>query len=133
MNFLEPYLGAIKAAVLVALAVSLFAAGMKVQGWRLGEQIAQAKAARSNEIATQSQEALADLINASKTIKAAADGAHVDVSALNTKLDTIRKEFNDANAAPLPVDCRPDAIRVRKLTSAASAVDEAIARQRAGR
>lgn len=133
MTFLEPYFGAIKAALLIAIACALFAAGMQVQSWRLGEQIAQAKDARANEIATQSQEALADLVNASKAIKSAADGAHVDVSALNTKLDVIRKDFRDANAAPLPVDCRPDAPRVRKLTSAAAETDEAIARQRAGR
>lgn len=132
MQRLEPYIGVIKAVLLVALGVLLFAAGWHVNGWRLNGQIEQLKAARAADQAVQATAALADLTAAADKINKAAGSAHVDVAGLNTKLDQIRKDFRDAKPAPLPADCRPDAVRVRELAAAADAVDQAVTRQRSG-
>jgi hypothetical protein len=104
-----------------------FGGGWTVNGWRLQGDIEHIKTERATDSVRQSQAALDDLVTAAGKIKAAADGANVDLSHLDSKLDQIRKDYKNAKPAPLPVDCRPDAPRVRKLTAAADAVDEAIA------
>jgi hypothetical protein len=44
------------------------------------------------------------------------------------RLDLLRKEFRNAvKAAPLPADCRPDAVRVRNLSEAVDTTNAAIA------
>jgi len=116
-----------------ALALVLgFGGGWKVNGWRLDANLEHVQAEQQKSRADQADAAIADLVAATGKIKAAAEGAHVDLAGLTKKLDVIRKDFRDAKPAPLPVDCRPDAVRVRELTAAADAVDEAIAGQRAG-
>src|SRR5690606_21816158 len=110
----------------VALAVG-FGSGWQVQGWRKAAEIADLKRVRSDDIARQSQAALNNFTAAVDTINAAARGARLDLSNLGGKLDAIRQDFKNAKPAPLPVDCRPDAVRVHKLTAAAAAVDHAIA------
>lgn len=43
---------------------------------------------------------------------------------LNAKLDALKKEFHNAvKANPLPPDCRPDDVRMRKLTEAVTATN----------
>lgn len=118
---------------LAAAAASGGVAAWTVNGWRLGTEIAELKANREKVRADQAQAALADLAQASRLIKLAADGAQADLSSLTAKLNLIRKDVKNAKPAPLPAGCRPDAPRVRELTAAAAAVDEAIAGQRAGR
>lgn len=103
-----------------------FGSGWQVNGWRLDAQLEHVKAAQEKGRADQAAAAIADLVAAAGKVKAAADGAHVDMAGLNKKLDVIRKDFRDAKPVPLPVDCHPDAVRVRKLTAAAAAVDEAV-------
>lgn len=117
----------------VLAAVLGTSAGWAVNGWRLGAEIAGLKADREKDRADQAQAALADLAKAAQLVKLAADGAQSDLSSLSTKLDQIRKDVKNAKPAPLPVDCRPDAPRVRELTGAAAAVDEAVAGHHAGR
>jgi len=113
----------------IAAAMSIgFGGGWTANGWRLGAKIADVKAERSNEIAIQNKEVLDDFVATAKKIREQADGANADFSELAKDLTAIRKEFKDANAKPLPVDCHPDAPRVRKLTNAIDAVDHAIAR-----
>lgn len=115
----------------VALAAAVgFGAGWLVNGWRKDAELAEIKAERAEGRADQVQAALDDLATGAAKIRASADGYSADVSALDAKLEAIRKDFK--NAKPLPPDCRPDAPRVRELTSVATAVDQAIARQRTG-
>lgn len=57
------------------------------------------------------------------------DSANTDYQAstqlLLTRLDGLQKEFHNATkASPLPADCRPDAERLRLLTSAVAAAND---------
>ncbi len=119
------------AAMAAAFAIG-FGWGWQVNGWRLNGQISDIKAERAGDKASQATAALNDLVGAAKKVKAAADGAQIDVSILDAQLAAIRKDFNNANAKPLPVDCHPDAPRMLKLTTSIDAVDKAIARQLPG-
>jgi hypothetical protein len=107
-------------------------AGWVVNGWRLGHDLAELQAARADERANQAQAALQDLAEATKKINDAAAGAQADVSALDDKLEAIRKDVKNAMRKPLPVDCKPTADRVLSLGAAASAVDQAIAGTKPG-
>lgn len=117
---------ALLAGAAVALTIG-FGTGWQVNGWRLGAKIEHIKAERAADDAKQTETALKDLVTAAGKIKAAADGANVDLSQLGRQLDQISKDYKNAKPTPLPVDCRPDAPRVRKLTAAATATDQAIA------
>lgn len=81
------------------------------------------------KVANDSNAALADLTAAAKNIKAASETGQVSITTLGTKLDAIDRRYRNAKPpAPLPVDCRPGAERVRRLTEGAAAVNEALAR-----
>lgn len=125
---------AIKAWVLAVAGVLALAIGggigWSVNGWRLNAEMASIKADRATDQAKQAQTALSDLADASKKIHDAAENAQTDLSGINTQLQHIREDFKNAKAAPLPIDCRPDAVRVRELSDASRTVDQAIAGQR---
>lgn len=116
---------AIRGLILLAGAVAAFGAGWAVNGWRLGEQIADLKAEHAQTQVSQAQAALLDLSVASKNIRAAADTHATDFRLLSVKLDALKKEWKNEKPAPLPVDCRPDAFRVRHLDAAIDASNEA--------
>jgi hypothetical protein len=122
------------AAAKIMLALALLAlgaaGGWTAQGWRKDAQISDLQRDQADTNAGQYKAALDDFEAASKRINAAAAGAKVDLSAVNGQLAAIRKDFQ--NAKPLPIDCKPDAERVRRLTATAAAVDQAIARSVAG-
>jgi hypothetical protein len=126
MNPLAIHPLALLAGAAVALGIG-FGTGWQVNGWRLGVEIERIKAERATDNAKQTKAALDDMVTAAGKIKAAADGANIDLSQLGRQLDQIRKDYKNAKPVPLPVDCRPDAPRVRKLTAAATATDQAIA------
>jgi len=107
--------------------------GWTAQGWRKDAQIADLQRSQAQTAAGQYKAALDDLEAASKRINAAAAGARVDLSTVTGQLAAIRKDFQNAKPAPLPDGCRPDPVRVRQLTAAAGAVDQAIAGSVAGR
>jgi len=111
---------------IAGLAILAFATGWLVQGWRLNEKIAELQATRSNEIATQSQDALKDLKEASANINAAALGAKSDNTTLTNQIAALRKDVK--NAKPLPPDCKPDDVRMRNLAATISATNQAITR-----
>lgn len=96
-------------------------------------EIAELKLERANETVQGFQTALDDLKVATATIYAAADSAALDTKLITTELSRLGKEYKNATKRPLPVDCRPDAPRVRHLTESAAAVDKAIARPEPGR
>ena len=58
------------------------------------------------------------------TMHTADAGYQSDMAAVNNAFAIIQKEFNNAKAiAPLPVDCKPDAGRLRVLTDAVGAAN----------
>jgi hypothetical protein len=122
---INPLAGLASLAVAAALG---FGSGWTVNGWRLNGEIQTIKAEHANDRATLATAAISDITQAAHLIKEAADRAQVDVSSLDVQLTAIRKDFKNANAKPLPADCRPDSPRVRKLANSAAAVDKAIAR-----
>lgn len=113
---------AVAAAASVALS---FAAGWTVNGWRHGAELAELTAARAQADLATTNQALQDLGAAGATIRARADEFAGIQSTLGEKLDAIRKDMK--NAKPLPVDCRPDDFRVRKLSDAVDAAKQAAA------
>lgn len=102
-----------------------FGAGWTANGWRLKAEISELKTARANEVAKQSQDALNDLTAATKHVKEAAEGYQSDTRRLDAKLDAIQKDVRNAKPFPLPADCKLDDVRLRRLTEAATAVNEA--------
>jgi hypothetical protein len=89
--------------------------------------IAEIKSKEAQDIANQYKTAFDNLEVATATIKTAAETGQVNYSTLASKLDTIDRRYRNAKPpAPLPVDCKPGAERVRRLTEGAAAVDQAI-------
>ncbi|AMR80255.1 hypothetical protein A2G96_08055 [Cupriavidus nantongensis] len=109
----------------LVLAAGLFAAGWTVNGWRKGAEIAELTAARAQADLADANTALSDLKEAGVRIRQSADDYLVIKSDLGAKMDAIRKDLK--NAKPLPVDCRPDDVRVRNLSSAVDAAKQAAA------
>jgi hypothetical protein len=116
---------ALMAGAVLSIAIG-FGGGWTVNGWRLGADLSELKAQHAEERAVQAQGALADLATAAAKIHAAADQYAGIQTTLGTKLEQLRKEFQ--NAKPLPVNCRPDDFRLRHLKSAVDATNEAAAR-----
>lgn len=119
--------------VATAIVSAALAAGSawQIQDWRLGAKIATLKKGQSDNAALQAQGALDDLAAAAKTINQAAAAARVDNTHLAAQLGAIRKELK--NAKPLPADCKPDPERLRSLTAAVDATNQAAARPVPGR
>lgn len=115
----------------VALAIGA-GAGWTANGWRMGAQIAELKTDAATTQAKVATDALADLETGMKRVTAAAKVAQGSVGTVNSQLDQIRKDFKNATPPPLHPDCRPDAMRMRALTAAAAAVDQAIAGPKPG-
>lgn len=122
-----PYLR-IGAAILVV--VGAFAAGWVTNGWRLYTEIAEMQASYSNAEALAAKAAIDDLVEATSTIKKAADDYTKIETHTSSKIDKLRKEVQQyAKDTPLPADCKPDAQRMQKLTGAISTANEAITGQ----
>lgn len=115
-------LRAIGAAV---LAVAVFAAGWSVNGWRKDAEIERMRTATALADLADANKAIEDIGKASNAIRTKADEYAGINSTLGAKLDAIRKDMK--NAKPLPVDCRPDDFRVRKLSDAVDAAKQAAA------
>lgn len=114
-----------RAAGLAVVAETLFAAGWTANGWRKDAELAELTAARSQADLATTDQALQDLRAAGASIRQKADELAGIQSTLGAKLDAIRKDMK--NARPLPVDCRPDDFRVRKLSDAVEAAKQAAA------
>lgn len=108
----------------LALAAFIFAAGWQVNGWRKDAEIAELTAARAQADLAAANQAMGDLRAAGATIREKADEFAGIQTALTATLDTAVKEFRNAKK-PLPVDCRPDDFRLRKLSDAVSAAKQA--------
>jgi hypothetical protein len=107
----------------LALAACLFAAGWQVNGWRKDAEIAELTAVRAQADLKSANLALTDLVAAGATIREKADEFRGIQTTMHTELAAIRKDMK--NAKPLPVDCRPDDFRMRKLSDAVDAAKQA--------
>lgn len=117
-------------ALLIAAAVIFaagFGSGFGLEAKLKGTEIAEIKAANAKADADASKAALKDLETASAAIKTAATNYQTTQSNLGSKLDLIRKDIK--NVKPLPADCRPDDLRMRKLSDAIDTANKATARQ----
>jgi hypothetical protein len=119
-----------KAALFAVAAVAVFLAGWTAQGWRKDAEIATIEKNQADARADASDAALADLTFATGVIREQAEKAQTARLDFQTDLNVISKELRDEirKNKPLPVDCRPDADRVRSLGNAIDSADKAIAR-----
>lgn len=115
-----------KLAILLSIIAASFGAGWTANGWRKDRQISDMHATRSIEIADSANAALADIKAATAVINAAASSAKFINDDLNLQLALIRKDLK--NAKPLPVDCRPDSVRVSNLGDTIDTANKAITR-----
>lgn len=123
---LAPYRAPFMVGAGLAAGVLAFGAGWVVNGWRLGNELANVKAKHAQEKAGQVAAALTTLQADAEAIhKAATEYAGIETT-LAPKIAALTKELR--NAKPLPMDCRPDAMRVRNLDSAIDAANQAIPR-----
>ncbi|WP_240804919.1 hypothetical protein [Cupriavidus oxalaticus] len=112
-----------RAIAALALGACLFAAGWAVNGWRKDAEIERMKTASAQADLAGANKAIEDIGLASTRIREAADDYAGIQTTLGDKLDAIRKDLK--NAKPLPVGCRPDDVRVRKLSDAINAAKQA--------
>ncbi|GJG96465.1 hypothetical protein [Cupriavidus pauculus] len=106
------------------LALAIFAAGWVANGWRKDAEIDRMKTASAQADLAGANKALDDLGKASATIQTKANEFNASQAALTAKVDQAVMEFRNAKK-PLPVDCRPDDFRVRKLSDAVDAAKQA--------
>lgn len=122
-----------------ALAVGLVAGGTGAKFWYAGTisdlkiEIANIKKDNAEAITQASQVALTDYKAGADAIKAAAQGAQIDLSAVAVHLAAIRRNQKNAPPPPLPADCKPGPVRLRNLSETAAAADQAIARPVSGK
>lgn len=108
--------------VLFAVIVG-FAAGWKVNSWRMGSSYVAEKA----EVIKTGADALkANVQNVND-----AGNQHVNDSLhLKTQIATLKKELKDVQKTkPVPADCKPDADRLRIITAAVDATNRAASGQ----
>lgn len=97
------------------------AGGWAVNGWRLGAELAEAKAAQSDQNAAQARAALSAIQTDAQAINKAAGDLLAMQRALAPKFEQLQKAVKDAK--PLPSDCRPDDFRVRALDAGIDAAN----------
>ena len=108
------------------VAAAIFSAGWVANGWRKDAEIDRMKTASAQADLAGANKAIEDLGAASQTIRSKADEFNASQATLAAKVDQAVKEFRNAKK-PLPVDCRPDDFRVRKLSDAVDAAKQAAA------
>ncbi|QYY30221.1 hypothetical protein K2O51_22885 [Cupriavidus pinatubonensis] len=109
-----------------ALAAAIFAVGWTANGWRKEAEIERVKTASTQDDLVSANKAIENIGMAIDTIRARADEFNVTQTALSAKVDAAVKEFRNAKK-PLPLDCRPDDFRMRKLSDAVEAAKQAAA------
>jgi Flp pilus assembly protein TadG len=121
-----PYRSPFLAGAGIAAGVLLFGAGWVINGWRLEATLSKLKVAQAVAKANQAGGALTTLqADAAAIHQAATEYAGVQ-NTLAPKIAALTKEIRNANA--LPVDCKPDVVRVRNLDAAIDAANSAIPR-----
>ncbi|UXY13877.1 hypothetical protein N8I74_11140 [Chitiniphilus purpureus] len=123
---LAPYRTLIVAAALLGAGV---VAGLQINAWRYGLQLAELRAAQAQASATAATTALAQQRKLAGNLGQIA----ADLVAASDKQQrlaaAIARDYDDAaKHNPLPADCRPGPDRLRSLAEAASAANAAAAR-----
>lgn len=109
--------------------VAGFGTGWTVNGWRLGHEVDQLKIDQADTRAKAAENAVADLIITTQNINKAADEYIKLKDATTGQLNQLRKELKDyAAKTPLPTDCHPDDVRMRKLSDAVTNANAALVR-----
>lgn len=117
----QGYAAAAALAALLAAGASYYLTAL---GYRL--TIAQMEKAQANAAVIAATRALTQFEADSAAIHGAAIAFGTAQDDLNGKLATISKDFHAAiKAAPLPADCKPDAVRLRQLSAAVAATNSA--------
>lgn len=98
--------------------------------WKFDGELQKLKAEQAEYKLDLANQAIKDLAEASKRIHDQAVAGQTDIGALRASLQKLKKEFKDAK--PLPVDCAPDTVRVRRLEASIDAVNKAIAGSKSG-
>lgn len=125
LDFLNPYMLWIK---LAGFALALAAAGYvghyvtKAVDDRAYSklELAQSKTETANVAAS-----LTQLQTFISNMHAADDGYNGDVADIKTQFAKLKKDLTNAFLHPLPVDCKPDAVRLRVLGAAVDAANKA--------
>lgn len=123
---LTPYKLLFQIGAVLLVAAAGFGSGWLVNGWRLHSDLARIEAAHAKEKAEQATAAMTTLkADADKIHEAATEYTGIQ-NILAPKIAALTKELR--NAPRLPVDCRPDDVRVRNLDTAIDAANQAIPR-----
>ncbi|VVE27925.1 hypothetical protein PPN31114_03498 [Pandoraea pneumonica] len=121
--------GGLIVALLLLGVLAGFGGGWVVNGWRMTAAIAEERHARAEDRASAAEAALADFVKGADLVRDAAKSYTDERAAIVGKLDQLSKDLkNYANEKPLPVDCRPDAGRLRSLSDAIDAAKQAATR-----
>lgn len=116
--------GYVASAAVAALLAGGAACYLTSLGYRL--TLAQIERDHANAAVTAANQALTQFETDAAAIHGAAESFGIAQDDLNGKLATISKEFHAAiKATPLPADCKPDAVRLRKLSAAIAATNTA--------
>ena len=110
--------------------VGFTGAGWVVRGWQAQGEIAKLENKLTQKDLEQSNEALDQVLLATKTMREQAALSKSDISSVRKELRELRKDFKDAK--PLPVDCKPDTVRLRQFESTIETANKAITGHRAG-
>lgn len=122
----NPYKAYFLAGAGLAVGVLAFGAGWVINGWRLESALSKLKTAQAVEKANQATGALSTLrTDAAAIHQAATEYAGIETT-LAPKIAALTKELR--NAPRLPVDCKPDPVRVRNLDAAIDAANQSIPR-----
>lgn len=119
--------GWVRIALLVIAGIAI---GATAQGWRKNAVIADLQRDSETGRADRAETALDTLNTAINKMNTAAGDYIIARDNLRLQMDAITKELKNVQAKnPLPVDCRPDAGRLRSLQAAVDAANRAAAGQ----
>jgi hypothetical protein len=108
------------------IAGSILAGGTawKAQEWRYGKQIADASAEIAKAELDEAKAHLQSVSERAERVGVAADLFVKHQTLLSRDFAALRREFK--NAPPLPTDCRPDSVRVRRFEATINAANRSI-------
>jgi hypothetical protein len=125
---LNPYMFWIKLGAAALGLIGAFFAGMWLQGTIKDKQIAVIERDAAEQTAVDATASITTLQRFISQMQSASIDYGKNQDVLFTKLDQLKKEFVKAtNLKPLPVDCLPDAERLRLLETAVAAANTAAA------
>lgn len=122
-SILTPYLFWIKLAGFVLALAAAAGAAHYVDANVYGKQISDIKLADANAKTASIGASLSQLQGFIASMHSADADYNATLGILNQRFSGLEKELHDATLKPLPVDCKPDAGRLRVLTDAVAAAN----------